>query len=249
MNIYPILAAMRRNKMCAALIAIQMAVTLAILCNGVFLIQQRVAASHRPTGADEADVFVIENQWVGQPQDLKSRTLNDVAALRALPDVTDAYVTNSYPMSDSGSTDGWGSDDPGSRVPMVRSAIYLADEHGIPTLGLKVIAGRNFLPSEIDTISNDDFRAKPRAIIVTRALAEKLFPKGGAVGKTIPGDFSRGSPPIVGIVDRLQVPWVSAAGWASSFNDNSSIMPFNLIAHYSIYVVRARPGQLRSAMR
>ena len=84
MEFGPIISAMRRNKVGAVLIAVQMAITLAILCNALFLIQQRVALSQRPTGADEANVVVIENQWVGNPPDLSARQQGDLAALRSL---------------------------------------------------------------------------------------------------------------------------------------------------------------------
>ena len=73
MEIRPILSAMRRNKVGAVLIALQMAVTLAILCNGLFIVEQRLSLSERPSGLDEANVFVLTNQWVGNPADLKAR--------------------------------------------------------------------------------------------------------------------------------------------------------------------------------
>ena len=46
-----------------------MAITLAILCNALFIIEQRIALSKRPTGVDEANVVVLDNQWVGNPPD------------------------------------------------------------------------------------------------------------------------------------------------------------------------------------
>src|SRR5580692_10856300 len=99
MEVRPILSAMRRNKVGAALIGLQMAITLAILCNGLFIIEQRVAYSKRPTGADERNVFVIPNQWIGNPPDLAARLQADLAALRALPGVVDAFATNSVVLS------------------------------------------------------------------------------------------------------------------------------------------------------
>src|SRR5580658_700634 len=103
MQLRPILSAMKRNKVGAILIAVQMAITLAILCNGLFIIEQRVALSKRPTGADEDNTFVILNQWVGNPPDLAAKWQADLAALRALAGVTDATATNTYPMSNGGS--------------------------------------------------------------------------------------------------------------------------------------------------
>ena len=64
MEFRPIISAMRRNKVGAIVIGIQMAITLAILCNALFIIQQRLAFSHRPSGADEENAFAMVNQWV-----------------------------------------------------------------------------------------------------------------------------------------------------------------------------------------
>src|SRR6266851_1590631 len=106
MEIGPILSAMRRNKVGATLIVVQMAVTLSILCNGLFIIQQRLALSQRPTGTDEANIFAIVNVWVDDPKDLPARLQTDLAMLRSLPGVADAYASNSYPLSNGGAFEG-----------------------------------------------------------------------------------------------------------------------------------------------
>jgi putative ABC transport system permease protein len=108
MELSPILSAMRRNKVGAFLIGVQMAITLAILCNGLFIIQQRLEWSNRPTGYDEANVFSIVNQWADNASDneMVSRMMTDLEALRSLPGVVDAIATNSVPLSGGGSTEG-----------------------------------------------------------------------------------------------------------------------------------------------
>ena len=243
MEFRPILSAMRRNKVGAILIAVQMAITLAILCNALFLIQQRVALSQRPTGADEANVVVIRNQWVGNPPDQSARLQGDLAALRSLPGVVDAFPTNTYPMSGGGSTTGL-SLHPDQKNATALASIYFGDEHAIAALGLKLIAGRNFNSDEVvDKVGYTDLKP-PAALIITRALADKLFPDGNAVGQNVYEESLKGSVPIVGVVDRLQVPWVGAGGWGSKFNDNSLIAPFHFLSSYpTYYMVHTQPGQ------
>ncbi|MBV8063823.1 MAG: hypothetical protein JOY51_09510, partial [Nevskia sp.] len=60
MHIRPILSAMRRNKVGALLISLQMAVTLAILGNAGFIVQQRLQLMARPSGMDEANTFMLK---------------------------------------------------------------------------------------------------------------------------------------------------------------------------------------------
>jgi putative ABC transport system permease protein len=249
MEFGPIISAMRRNKVGAILIAVQMAITLAIMCNALFIIEQRVALSKRPTGADEANVLVIENQWVGTPTDASARLQGDLAALRSLPGVIDAFASNTYPLSGGGSTTGL-SLHPDQKSATALAAIYFGDEHAIAGLGLKLVAGRNFNAAEVvDKLGYTDPK-NPTGIIVTRVLADKLFPGGNALGQSVYDEARHGTAPIVGIVDQLQVPWVSAAGWGSKFNDSSIIEPFNFISTYPyMYIVHAQPGQIAVVMQ
>ncbi|HEY1313764.1 MAG TPA: FtsX-like permease family protein [Steroidobacteraceae bacterium] len=248
MQLRPILAAMRRNKVGAILIAVQMAITLAILCNSLFIIQERLASSKRATGVDEANIFEIDNLWVGHPTDLRGRLAEDLAALRSVPGVVDAFNTNSYPLSNGGSTDGL-SLHPDQPQAMALSAIYFADEHGVSTLGLKLIAGRDFNAGDIaDKVGYTDL-SEASVVIVTRALADRLFPDGHALGQSIYVASQKMRSQIVGIVEQLQVPWTQTGGWGSAFSESSTIEPFRFINQASDYLVRAQPGRLSEVMQ
>lgn len=248
MQIRPIISAMRRNKVGAVLISVQMAITLAILCNALFIIQQRIAWSKRPTGVDEANVVMLRNQWVGNPPDLAARQAADLAALRSLPGVVDAYASNSIPLNDGGSTTGV-SLSPDQKTATALAALYFGDEHTIAGLGLQLISGRNFNADEVvDKVGYTDLRP-PAAIIISKALADKVFPGGNAVGKSIYQDALHGQIPIVGVVDRLQVPWVNVGGWGSTFAEQSIIEPFRFVSPYPVfYIMRTQPGQAASVI-
>jgi len=244
MELHPILSAMRRNKVGAIVIVVQTAITLAILCNSLFLIQQRLRSSERPTGLQEQDIFTFSNQWVGNPPDLAARVQADLAALRALPEVVDAFASQSYPLSNGGWGDGVSLEATDAHW-LTNSALYFADEHGLSTLGLKLVAGRNFDPAEI--VERNDMEGKPpAAIIVSQALATKLFPNGDALGKSIYLSTYKSKAPIVGIVERLQQPWVSVTNNRVEF---AMLQPYRFVEQYSHYIVRAKPGQLKAAMK
>jgi putative ABC transport system permease protein len=249
MQFRPIISAMRRNKVGAILIAVQMAITLAILCNALFIVQQRLALSKRPSGADEANIVVLDNQWVGNPPDIIARQQGDLAALRSLPGVQDAFATNSVPLTNSGSSTGI-SLHPDQKSATATAALYFGDEHAIAGLGLKLIAGRNFNSDEVfDKVGYNDIKP-PAVVIITKGLADKLFPNANAVGQSIYDQFLKGQVPIVGVVDRLQVPWVSAGGFGGGFNDNSIIQPFRFVSPYPIlYVLHAQPGQAAAVIQ
>jgi putative ABC transport system permease protein len=248
MELRPILSAMRRNKVGAILIGVQMAITLAILCNALFIIQQRVALSKRPTGTDESNIFVIANQWVGNPPDLAAKLRGDLAALRSLPSVVDAVASNSYPLHNGGSSEGLKLN-PDQKDVSALTAVYVFDERGLQAFGLKLVAGRNFNPEEVtDKMGYTDLNL-PSAVIITQALADKLFPGKSALGQAVYFEGPPKSVTVVGVVDRLQVPWTQAGGWGSKFNDNSTILPFRFVSSNVYYIVRVRPGQLMAVMK
>jgi putative ABC transport system permease protein len=101
MQIRPIFAALRHHRAATVLIVLQIALTLAIVCNALFIIQLRLAHIARPTGIDEAHIVVIQNQWIGKHEtaQLSARLATDLAALRQLPGVADAYADYTYPAA------------------------------------------------------------------------------------------------------------------------------------------------------
>ncbi|HVC01644.1 MAG TPA: FtsX-like permease family protein [Steroidobacteraceae bacterium] len=244
MEILAILSALRRNKIGALLIAVQVALTLAIVSNCLSVVEQRLQRMGRPSGIDEANIFTLGNQWVGQPTDLKARIDEDLAALRALPGVVDASLTNSVPLRGGG----WSNVvmlTAEQKQPTAHTAIYFADAQTLNTWGMRLVAGRWFGTDEIHPIEVND-TSVPAVVIVTEALARALFPDGSALGKDIyiaPTAPSR----IIGIVARAQTPF-AASSWGESFVENSLFAPDEFINNGITYVVRTQPGRLHAVM-
>ena len=166
MGVRPILSAMRRNKFGALLIATQMAVTLAFLANALTLVEQRIAWSDRPSGLDEANIFVMHSEVVDHGADLAARQAGDIDALRSLSGVVDAYTTNMYPLEGGGwiETVTLTAD---QKTPTAFAAHYMGDDHALHTMGLKLIAGRNFTPAEIVNRTEDDIPLPSGFIVST----------------------------------------------------------------------------------
>ena len=246
MQIKPILAALRRHKAGTVLIALQIALTLAIVCNALFIIQQRTAHLSEPTGVDEANLMVVANQWAGHrsPQEVDAQVKADLVALRQLPSVSDASPSDSYPLR------GGGWDDfimltPDQVKRTTDASIYMGDEHMLDTLGVKLIAGRNFNASEIMQMTSRQIVIPP-VVIVSKALADHLYPDGSALGKPL---YAMTATPsiIIGIVERLQRQGVS--NWNRPYAYESLLWPIREDTDGVYYIVRAKPGQLDQAMR
>ena len=89
---------------------------------------------------------------------------------------------------------GWGyATEPEPELDSTGVGLFFADEHGIDTFGLDLIAGRNFTPGEANWTDGDEDTWPPVAIF-TRAMAEEIFPDvplTDVVGKTRHRSFRR----------------------------------------------------------
>ncbi|KRE87482.1 peptide ABC transporter permease [Rhodanobacter sp. Soil772] len=203
----PILAALGRHKVATALIVLQVALTLAVASNALFIVATRIVHLSRPTSTDEAHLFVIRNVWkLGQnATQMNANIRADLDALRHVAGVRDAFSSQGFPL-------GGFKDDiilrlklkPDQKTSGQLVTFFASDEHAIDTLGISLVAGRNFRPDEITAIGPND-KMSPSGIIVTRSLADKLFPDGSALGKTV--YLPDGPAAIIGILASLQGPF------------------------------------------
>ena len=243
MEIRPILSALMRSKVAMILIGLQVALTLAIVCNSLFIINGRLDRMARPSGMNEVDTFWFGSNGFGQGYDARAVQQEDLALLRQMPGVADATSTNSVPMSDGG----WGSGislQPKQKTSTAQTTFYKVDSHGLNTFGGKLIAGRDFKQDEIQSVKFGD-RVRPPSIIVSKALADKLFPDGNAVGKQVYLDEDPPTSTIIGVVDRMQEPWVT-----STDIENAAFLPVYMpYGNSTRYLVRTEPGRRDEVMK
>ena len=247
MQIKPILAAMRHHKAGTVLIALQIALTLAIVCNALFIIKQRTQRMSRPSGVDETNLFVIRSDWADKSdaQHIDVQMRADLIALRQLGSVQDAAPTNSFPLRGSG-WDNYIKLQPDQVKMTTDAAMFFSDDHTLATLGTHLIAGRNFTASEIGAQQPRDAMHAAQ-VIISKDLAQRLYPDGSALGKTIYVSMGQQPSTVIGITDTLQAHMISS--WANAYAYNAVLVPARLLNDYTYYLVRARPGQLDAAMR
>ncbi len=236
MELGPIWRAILRNKGGYLLIALQIAVTMAIMVNSIAIIQERKAQIARPSGTDENNIITLSSIAFAPESDMRSMIDEDLAMLRGLPGVRDAIATNSFPLRGGGWSMGLALE-PGAGHDGVGTAIYFSDEHAIDAFGTNLIEGRNFAANDV-TWNDEETGTWPTIGIITQGLADEMFPdeEGSIVGKTV---YINDNDPvqIVGVLDRLQAPW---GGWDRV--ENSMLIPLRRDDEYVRYVIRAEPG-------
>ncbi len=242
MEIRPILSAMWRNKTGPVLIALQIAITLAIVANAAFIIDARADKMNRPTGVDDQNLVFARSYGFGPNHDTMHTIRTDIEALEAIPGVRSAAYISGVPLSGSGSNSGFLPHPPeGENDPDTTSANYYnGDHHLAETLGLKLAAGRWFKPEEIEyNPDNQSYGAMPKAAVVTRAWANRAFGEGEPVIDKLIYNTLGESSRIIGVLEHMQGAWVS---WDQL--DQVMILGSISAAHAVItYAINVEPGQ------
>jgi putative ABC transport system permease protein len=244
-EIGPIFRALTRNKLGAILVALQIALTLAVVTNSAYIIHERITDIARPTGLDEANTAILVSTLFDSETDQFQLYRDDLEVLRALPGVIAVTPTNAIPASGSGWGDDYYPDPEMQSNEGVYYGRFMGDEHALAAFGLELVSGRNFRPDELREVSEEQ-REFPDVVMVSQALADELFPDGDALGKTI-WDEPNGQEPrqIIGIYDHMQ------NAWPHSTNvDLTAFQPTRLRFGGTLkYVLRSEPGRLAQVMR
>lgn len=244
MQLRPIVAALARHKVATALIVLQVALTLAVASNALFIVATRIVHLARDTGTDEAHLFVIHNRWkIGRDNaqiDADIRT--DLDVLRHVAGVRDASPSNSAPLQYASSVAALPTRvrlRPDQTTRPQFAMLSMADDHTLDTLGVSLVAGRNFHPEEVRVTGPEDKAAYPSCII-TRSLADKLFPNKSALGRTV--YLPTGASTIVGILDRLQGP----LSWTRDADGDNVLVPARYVDPQGVmYLVRTEGSAVR----
>lgn len=237
-EVRPILSALLRNRTGAVLVALQIAIALAVLVNALYIVVQRAEKMGRPTGIDVDNIAVVASAGFTQRFQTVPSIQEDLAWLRSLPGVTAATVTGNIPLGNGGNNE-----------PLVirpdeqRTYNYNQieiDEHGLAALGLRLVAGRNFRHDEIQPpLTKSDVSRFVPQIIVSRALAEQLFPHQDPLGKVV-YDANNRTATIIGVVDPVMgcFPSSDHPDWVYFVPR----LPFPFGGSL-IYLVRTQPGE------
>ncbi len=242
MQIRPILAALRKHRLSTILIALEIALACAVLCNASFMISQRVTAMHIDSGVHEAALATVQVSGYepAQASDIDARVL---AAMHAVPGVQSAALLNSIPFGSRRGTAGVSTDAAGEHFGGVIE-FYVGGPGSLQVLGAKVVAGRG--PQADDFRAFTGFMPDGGSVQITQALAEHLWPGVDPLGKEfwmLKSHFR-----VVGVLKNLVRP--DPLGWAPQERQWSVFLPAQPGPYLTgSYLLRANPADLPRVLR
>jgi putative ABC transport system permease protein len=151
-----------------------------------------------------------------------------------MPGVRQASNTTFRPWIGGGSS--WEVKIAGGNDAKFRSQFYFVDPEVMETLGVTVVEGRNLTRQEYETT---DLQAnRPVNVVISRGLAELIFPDGQAVGKQMLDPDETVTIIVVGVFD----PFYNPYGWP--IHEYATLVPGrNGSRNGWSYLVRTAPGQ------
>ncbi len=245
MDLLPILSTLKRHKTAAGLIVLQIALTCAIVCNALFLISERIVNINWPSFMAENELVVVGISGMKRDENPDPQTAVDLAALRAISGVKSVALINQIPFGNN-------SNNTGVRLSAERDAkstsatFYNAGEGTLETLGLRLKEGRDFLPEEYayDTVLDKQEDPSIPAVLVSRTLAESMFPGESALGKSI-YTFAKTPHRIVGVIEDL----VHTHPDPGNHNRPTLLMPIRPAYNGGVFVLRTDPANTDAVLK
>jgi putative ABC transport system permease protein len=225
------------------LIALEVALTFAIVVNCVGLVQHLRAKFLRPSGLDEANLVVFFVEPFApeyRDRDYRQEAIRrDLERIRAYPGVTAAAATSVVPLSGGGSASGRKAE--GAVGDSVGTPYFRVSDGILEALGVRLVEGRAFEPADFTRQENEHGIIPDLPVIITKRMADVLFPDGGALGKRIEGgqEERRETNIVVGIVELMHNAWPNNQNW----EERAMLVPGRPDREQVLqYMVRCAPG-------
>ena len=241
MDIQPILSALSRNRTSAILVVLQIALTMAVVVNAAFIINERLAKMNRDPGIDVDNIITFQSWGFSESYNHESAVTRDLDYLESLPGVVAVTTTRNLPLSGGGGANDYRAvpeqfDADGNDTPTVNANFYYMTEQAVDALGVKLSAGRSFFPEEVVFREANSSEFVP-SVIITEALAERLFGTRDALSQTV-YDFYGNPAEVVGVIEHMHGAWVDEEDLTSII-----IMPGVVPGPFLRYIVRTEPGR------
>ena len=250
----PLLRAMNHNRTRVVLLVLEIALTLAIVTNCVNVIIAERAKMRVVSGFDDDNIlWVRARPFAAEYQEdafLNNMVDADIRRIQAIPGVRS--VANTHFQLWEGGGSGTQIKAAGTSQRPAGTQVYWTTKDIFETLGMKIIEGRGFQDGDHNVGPEND---TPRVVVLSKTVADVLFPDGKAIGKAVVEADDNGTPEgepltVVGIVERFFNPYGYNPDTWRGVADRAIFIP-SRVAGYGFglrYLVRTQPGEMPRVM-
>ncbi|MBB3226071.1 putative ABC transport system permease protein [Luteibacter sp. Sphag1AF] len=242
---HPIIRALARHKLPAMIIVVEVAMACAVVSNTLYLLSTFASRVNLSTGMDGDDVLWLRSSGLPTTGTPTSSDEADAVAVRGAAHVRHVARVSALPLTNTASyrfkvgVDGDDVDIAGTAAGM-----YLWGKGAVQALGVRLMSGRDFLPEEYVEFSPFSDGPAPASVLITRALAVRLFGSVDAVGRRLRLQLNgQPSATVVGVIDDLLSPSLRHGG----DDANQVILPV-LRVPGGLLVVRAERSHASQAL-
>ena len=254
MNIGPILRAMKHNRTRVTLLVLEIALTLAIVTNCVNVILAERAKMNRPSGFDDDNILWARarpfNTQYQEDAFVNNMIDADIRRIQAIPGVK--AVSNSHFRLWEGGGSSTSIKPVGTNQAPTSSQIYWSSKDITQTLGVKMVEGRTFNETDHNTGPEND---TPKTVIISKTVADAMFPNGGAIGKAVVEADANGAPlgdplTVVGVFETFLNPFGHNPDTWRGVADKAMLVPTRVGGYgYGVrYLIRTEPGEMAKVM-
>lgn len=250
MNVRPILSALKKHRIAALLIVVEIALAFAIASNAVYVVAGRLARMDLPSGLDEQSLVLVRPEFQGGAGTANGQTEADLAALRAIPGVGSASEVNSLPLAGIQWGLGYAVKPQTDFTDGIATPDYFGGPDLLRTLGVRLLQGSAFAPSDYQPITPKNALTvftQAHLALVTQAYAQRLWPGQDAVGKTM----YAGHVPVrvLGVVSNMLQPYIGSDAHDPS-NYYGVFLPLRQSADFDpLYVLHTRPADRERVLK
>src|SRR3954468_22637662 len=251
MNIGPIIRAMQHNRTRVVLIVLEIAMTLAIVTNCVNVIVYQREKMNQKSGFDDDNIVRLNIRPYAaefKNEEFLDNTIDqDVRTIRSVPGVKAAANTHFQLWEGGGSaTQVFVL---GQNAEPVKTQVYYATRDITQTLGATIVEGRPFQDGDHGVGHQPDPLNK---VIITKSVADLLFPGGHAVGHQIqqgkPGETYDAPMTVGGVMRDFFNPFGTPNSPAPE-SDRSIFVPARVGGSSGMaYLIRTEPGAMKPVM-
>jgi putative ABC transport system permease protein len=195
-----------RHRLTVLILVTEVAFSCAVICNVALMIGHRHQAASQPSGLSEQGLVMFTSTATSPVPHPWARRLGDIRTLREVPGVERVAAVESLPLNETTLSMTVAREAAvGVGVPGLAASIFTGSPGMLDTLGLKIVAGRDFSADEfvLDEDAGKGWQ-KTFSAILSRQLATRLFGSEPALGKSL---YIEDHPvKVVGIVDHLLSP-------------------------------------------